>query len=387
MNSKDIFTLIENYQTDLILLRRKIHANPELSFQEFQTSALIQKYLTDLGVNFQILASTGVVAHIGNPDHPCIALRADIDALPILEETGLECSSQNKGIMHACGHDFHTSILLICAAILKSQETQLKKYIKLIFQPAEEKIPGGASIMIKEAVLENPKPNAIFGLHIEPSTSTGQIAVNHGPILASADELYWTIKGKGCHAAQPHVGNDCVLAASHLVMHLNTLMTKFRNPLNPGVLSVTSIHGGSATNIFPDEVKLMGTLRAFNEDLRSKMHELIRENSKAICSLYGCDCDVEVAIGYPHLNNDRLQTEYVQKVASEILGESNVLTFEPKMWAEDFAFYAKEIPACFFFLGVQPEDSELPPLHNARLSPDENALKIGVAMMVGLCNY
>lgn len=363
-------------------IRRQFHQYPELSFNEFETSKFIREQLTSYGIDFNILTPTGTVALIGKGD-TCVALRADIDALPITEDTNLDFASKNLGVMHACGHDFHAAMLLVTAKILKENENKLNGCVKLIFQPGEEKIPGGASLMIEQGVLENPRPDVIFAQHIYPSEKSGTISISEGPILASADELYWTINGTGSHAAQPHIGRDAILASAQLINYYQSVLTKFKNPLDAGVLSVTSIHGGSATNIFPDEVKMMGTLRSFNDDWRNYVHELLIENTHKIVSLYGCTCEFEIRKGYPPVVNDSKATEYARKTAQELFGDKLTLKFEPKMWAEDFAYYAQQIPACFWLLGVIPQGSDsLPPLHNAKLSPDENAMTNGVTMLL-----
>jgi amidohydrolase len=264
--------------TTLQNIRRTIHRNPELSFQEFETSNFIKQKLGEWGIEHREIGGTGVVAHIGNGDN-CVALRADIDALPIHEETGLEYSSQNPGVMHACGHDMHTTMLLGAAYRLKQIENELKGVVKLIFQPGEEKLPGGAKLLIENGVLENPRPGAIFGQHINPGESVGKISLAPGYVMASADELYITVKGKGSHAAQPHIGNDAILAASHLVQYYQTMVSKMKNPLDSGVISITAVNGGSANNIFPSEVKMLGTMRAFNQDWRNYIHEIIEEKN------------------------------------------------------------------------------------------------------------
>lgn len=373
--------IVENIFHKVIENRRAIHRNPELSFKEYETSDFIISKLDELNIQYKRLTETGVVAYIGSGDN-CVALRADIDALPILEETGLPFSSERKGVMHACGHDMHTSMLLGVAEVLKSLEKELNGCVKLIFQPGEEKVPGGASIMIESGVLENPKPKAIFGQHIFPAKRSGTISLNSGPFFASADEIYWTIKGKSGHAAQPHLSSDSILAASQLINFYQSLITKFRNPLNPGVLSVTSIHGGSATNIFPDEVKMMGTLRAFDEKWRMEMHKLLVEKSKELVSIYNCECEVRIEKGYPALINDKSTTEFIYELGTELFGNDNVEIIEPVMFGEDFAYYAQNIPAAFWFIGVNPNSNEImPPLHNSKLNPDESAMQKGIILM------
>lgn len=381
-NIKDII-LLKAYEleAEIIKHRRHIHANPELSFKEFETSKYIQTELDKLNIPYKVMAETGVVGLIGKGDN-CVALRADIDALPIKEETDLDFSSENDGVMHACGHDMHASMLLGAAKILKGMESELKGTVKLIFQPGEEKVPGGASVLIDEGVLENPAPRAIFGQHVNPLETLGKISLASGPIMASADELYWTIKGKAGHAAQPHLSSDAVIASAQLILYVQSLLTKFRDPLTPGVISITAIHGGSAPNIFPDEVKLMGTLRSFDKEWRDEMHELLEIKSKDICALYNAKCKLHIEKGYSPVVNNQQTTDIANCAAKELFGDETVLELIPKMWAEDFGYYSLKIPGTFWFLGVRPEGvSEMPPLHNQGFSPDEKALTKGAAMM------
>lgn len=361
--------------------RRHLHRNPELSFQEFETCTYISKRLESMNITHSIITNTGIIALIGSGDR-CIALRADIDALPIEEETGLDFSSTKPGIMHACGHDAHTAMLLGAASILKEQESSLNGIVKLIFQPGEEKVPGGASIMVAEGVLENPKPEVIFGQHVYPDAPCGEIQISIGPTMASADELYWTIYGKGAHAAQPHQGIDPILIASELILHLQSLVTKMRNPLLPGLLAVTSIHGGSATNIIPETVELKGTLRAFDPEWREQAIHMIQEHSEQLCSMHGARCEVTILRGYPAVHNHEGAATFAIKTAQALIGSTKVTDFEPKMWGEDFAFYGQHIPSAFWMLGVRPDgQTSMPGLHNARFTPDEQALPIGAAMM------
>ncbi len=363
-------------------IRRTIHQNPELSFKEYETSKYIQSKLDELGIENRIIGETGVVGLIGKGDK-CVGLRADIDALPIEEETGLDFASKNKGVMHACGHDMHTTMLLAAAEILKEKEDDLNGVVKLIFQPGEEKLPGGASILIEEGVLENPKVDAIFGQHIYPGEQEGTVSLNSGPVMGAPDELYFTVKGKSTHAAQPHLGYDPIVAASNLVIHFQQLITKYKDPIEPGVLTIASINGGNSTNIIPDKVELMGTLRSFDEDWRLKMHKLIYENSEILGKLYGCEIEVTIKKGYPPVINDEQLTGMTIDISREIVGEANTIEFVPKMWGEDFAFYGQNIPATFWFVGVRPSDKDdMPALHNSKLDPSENAMPIGTAMLV-----
>lgn len=372
---------IESILEEIITLRRTIHQNPELSFEEIKTAELIRQFLKKKSIKYDILAETGTIGYIGSGS-PCVALRADIDALPIKEETGLDYSSKSEGIMHACGHDMHTSILLGAASILKKFEDSITGTVKLIFQPAEEKLPGGAIKLINDGVLENPKPDFVFGQHVDPEKEAGIISISEGTILASADELYITLLGKQTHAAQPHLGNDLILASSSLIMNLQSIISRNRNPLLPGVLSITAINGGSATNILPDKVEIKGTLRSFDTNWRNQALRLIEKNLKSISEIFNIEYKFNPLLGYPPLKNNREAVEHIRRIASEYLGSKNVKLFEPKMWAEDFAYYAQLIPSAFWFLGVKPKgNTNIVPLHNSRFNPDENAIKTGIAIM------
>ena len=274
-----IKTLANQYAPEFIEVRRHLHANPELSYQEFETSGFVQKKLEEFGIPFEIKATTGVVGLIQgrNPNGRVVALRADMDALPINEENDIPYRSKNEGVMHACGHDVHTTCLLGAAKILHETRSDWEGTVKLIFQPGEEKNPGGASLMIKDGALENPKPSALFGLHVHPGLEVGKMSFRGGQVMASADEIYITVKGKGGHAAAPHLCIDPILIASHLVIGLQQLISRNNNPHNPSVLSITAFNGGTTTNVIPGEVKLKGTFRAMNEEWRFKAHELIRQ--------------------------------------------------------------------------------------------------------------
>ncbi|MBU3741208.1 MAG: amidohydrolase [Candidatus Kapabacteria bacterium] len=364
----------------MIETRRHLHRHPELSFQEFETSAFIKQRLDALGISWRSVAGTGVVAHIGSGDR-CVALRADIDALPMHEETGLPYASTMPGVMHACGHDMHTTMLLAAAAVLKEQESSLGGVVKLLFQPGEELTPGGASMMIADGALQDPVPSMVFGQHVYPDAPIGELGFVAGPMMAAADELYWTITGFGAHAAQPHQGRDPIMAATGLVHHLQTLITKRKNPLDAGVITVTSIHGGTATNIIPDMVEMKGTLRSFNQEWREQAWAFIEEQSVAYATLHGCEAKIEIRKGYPPLVNSEHAVAFARSVAT---GLSLATTdFEPKMWAEDFAFYTQVAPSCFWTLGVRPDGLDrMPGLHNPRFAPSEEAMMTGAALMV-----
>ncbi len=372
---------IESIYPWMIETRRHLHRHPELSFQEFETADFISHTLTSFGIGHRRVATTGIVAHIGSGGRT-VALRADIDALPIDEQTGLEYASTRPGVMHACGHDTHTTMLLAAARLLKERESDLSGTVKLLFQPGEEKTPGGASIMISQGALDDPTPEVIFGQHIDPDAPFGTVSFVAGPMLASADELYWTIRGFGAHAAQPHKGRDPIMAATGLVHHLQSLITKNRNPLDPGVMTVTSIHGGSATNIIPDVVEMKGTLRAFDAAWREHAWEFLTEQTKAYCALHGCEGHLEISKGYPPLVNSHEAVDFARRVAQDVVGQQNVLDFEPKMWAEDFAYYSQMMSACFWMLGGRPTRLDaMPGLHNPRFAPEEESMKIGAALL------
>lgn len=378
----DVISEVKNIFPEIIEHRRNIHKNPELSFQEFETAKYIRDELDKLGIEWKAYANTGTAAIIGSGEK-CVALRADIDALPIKEETGLEFASKNDGVMHACGHDMHTSMLLGAAKILKSNEENLDGKILLIFQLAEEKLPGGASVMIKEGLLDDFKPQAVFGQHIYPGDEVGFVSVTDGPVMGAADELHIRVKGDSTHAAQPHLGNDPIVAASQLVIYLQTLIPKYKDPTEAGVLTIGSFNGGFANNIIPDEVVLRGTMRAFNEDWRQQMHEILETRLQKVAEMYGCTIDLDIKKGYPPVINDPKATELVKKTMIELFGEERTLEFEPKMWGEDFAYYGKEIPACFWFVGVRARDKKvMPALHNSKMSPEEEAAIYGCSMMV-----
>lgn len=284
-----IKNLARAYAPEFIDVRRHLHAHPELSYQEFETSQFIQQKLKSWNIPFEIKAETGVIGLIKgkNPESRIIALRADIDALPIQEENDVPYKSENPGVMHACGHDVHTSCLLGAAKILNELKEEWEGTVKLIFQPGEERNPGGASLLIKEGVLENPAPQAIFGLHVHPTLECGKLGFNEGKVMASADELYFTIKGKGGHAASPQLGIDPIVIASHLVIALQQVISRRKDPQSPSVLSITAINGGSTTNVIPNEVKLMGTFRAMDEKWRREAHQIITQVSENLVKSMG----------------------------------------------------------------------------------------------------
>ena len=363
--------------------RHHIHANPELSFQEENTSAFIASRLRAWGISFQSgLAGTGIVALIEgkNPSSRVIALRADMDALPIQEMNDVPYKSTNAGVMHACGHDVHSACLLGAAKLLQETRANWEGTVKLIFQPGEEKHPGGASLLIKEGVLENPKPSAIVALHVYPHLPYGQLGFRAGQYMASADEIYITVKGRGGHAALPHQTVDPIVIAANLLVSLQQVISRQCNPLSPSVLSFGKIQGGVAGNVIPDEVKIEGTLRCFDEAWRAKAHELIKTHTEGLCRALGGDAVVEIPMGYPSLFNDPSVTEKVRGMATQVVGESNVIDLDLRMAAEDFSFYTHQVPGCFFRLGTSFEGQFEKPVHNAQFDIYDKAIGIGVQM-------
>ena len=387
MLKEKIKELAKKDADEFIRIRHHLHAHPELSYHEFETSKYVQQKLNEYGIDFEIMANTGVIGIIKgkNPDKKVIALRADMDALPILEKNNVPYKSQNEGVMHACGHDVHTTCLLGAAKILSKLKEEWEGTIKLIFQPGEEKNPGGASLLIKEGVLENPKPDAILALHIHPNLEVGRLSFRGGMVMASADELYITVKGKGGHAAAPHLATDTIVAAAQLVVNLQQLVSRMNNPFNPSVLSVTSFQGGNTTNVIPSEVKLMGTFRAMNEDWRFKAHELIKNICVETGKIYGAQIDVEIDVGYPFLVNNIPLTDKATRKAAEFAGEENVEETEMRMGAEDFAFYSHRTPACFFRLGVGNVKNNITSgVHTPTFDIDERSIEQGMGVMAWL---
>ena len=382
-----IKALAREFHQEMIEVRRHLHQHPELSYVEFETSKYIQAQLTRMGIPFAVMATTGVVGIIKgkNPDKKIVALRADMDALPIQEANDISYKSLNDGVMHACGHDVHTTCLLGAAKILQALQQEWEGTVKLIFQPGEEKNPGGASYMIKEGVLENPKPQAIYALHVHPGLALGQLSFRSGMVMASADELYFTIKGRGGHAAAPHLAVDPVLIGAHLVTALQQVVSRNRNPLYPSVLSITAFQGGSTTNVIPHEVKLMGTFRAMDEGWRAEAHQLIERISHQLVESMGGQLDLYIDKGYPVVYNHTALTENARLFASDYLGAAHVEETEMRMGAEDFGYYSQEIPGCFFRLGVMnKEKGIIHGVHTPQFNIDEDAIAIGMGMMAWL---
>ena len=387
MLKEKIHQLAKQYAPETIDIRRHLHAHPELSYKEFKTSAFVQDKLKGLGIPFEVKAATGVVGMIRgkNPGKRVIALRADMDALPIREENAVPYKSQNDGVMHACGHDAHTSILLGASKILNELKDEWEGTVKLIFQPGEEKNPGGASLMIKEGVLHNPQPQAIFGLHVHPGLEIGKLSFRSGPSMASADEIYITVRSKGGHASTPQLTVDTILVASELVVALQQVISRNKSPFTPSVLSICAFQGGFTTNVIPSEVKLMGTFRAMDETWRFQAHNLIRKMAKGLAISTGAEIDVNVDVGYPVVNNDVQLYPVARTKAEEYAGKENISETEVRMGAEDFGYYTQEIPGCFYRLGVMNEAKGITSsVHTPTFNIDESAIETGMGMMAWL---
>jgi amidohydrolase len=384
MLKEKISVLAKSIHADVVANRRHIHTHPELSFQEYQTSAFIKSKLDELGIEYQSMADTGIVALIKGekPSDAVVALRADMDALPIVETNEVSYKSVNPGVMHACGHDVHASSLLGTARILTELKNQFAGTVKLIFQPAEEKLPGGASIMIKEGVLENPRPQAVIGQHVMPLIQTGKVGFRSGKYMASTDEIYVTVHGKGGHGAQPQQNIDPVLIASHLIIALQQIVSRVADPKIPSVLSFGKVTANGATNVVPNEVFLEGTFRTMDEDWRAKAHEKMKKMAEGIAEAMGGSCDFKIVRGYPFLVNEEKLTSRVRGFAEEYLGKENVEDLDIWMAAEDFAYYSQVADACFYRLGTRNDERGITSsVHTPTFDVDENALNLSTGLM------
>jgi amidohydrolase len=387
MIQQQIKDLAKQYASEFIDIRRHLHAHPELSYQEFETSKFVQHKLTEYNIPFEVSATTGVVGIIEgkNPTSRIVALRADMDALPINEENEVVYKSVRAGVMHACGHDVHTTCLLGASKILSETRAEWEGTVKLIFQPGEERNPGGASLLIKEGVLEHPSPQAIFALHVNPQLEVGKLSFRSGKVMASADEIYITIKGKGGHAAAPHLTSDIILIASQLVVALQQVVSRNRDPLSPSVLSITSFQGGFTTNVIPSEVKLMGTFRAMDEQWRFRAHDIIRKLATELVESMGAEIDLHIDVGYPTVYNNEQLNEIAKRIGENYIGAGNVEETEVRMGAEDFGYYSQQIPGCFFRLGTANIEKGINAgVHTPKFNIDESAIETGMGMMATL---
>ncbi len=373
------------YFPEVQAIRHHIHANPELSFEEYNTSAFVSAKLTEWGIEHQSgVAGTGVVGLIygKNPGKKCIALRADMDALPIQEANDVPYKSTNDGVMHACGHDVHTSCLLGVARILHDLRDEWEGTVKLIFQQGEEKLPGGASLLIAAGVLKNPKPEAIFALHVYPNLPSGTVGFKAGQYMASTDEIYITIEGKGGHAAVPNLAVDPIAIAAQVITGLQQVISRKGNPIIPSVLTFGKIEAGFATNVIPDKLELWGTFRTMNEEWRAQAHAYIKDFTQKTCEAYGAKAIVDIPQGHASLFNDPVVTAQAESWAKAYLGDENVKELNIRMAGEDFSFYTQHMPGCFFRVGTNRNNEEFTAsVHNAHFNIDEEALKTGVGTM------
>lgn len=369
--------------SDIIDIRRHLHRHPELSFHEFETSAFIRNKLNEMEIPWKVMADTGVVATINGAGGlgRVIALRADMDALGINDQKKTDYRSQNPGVMHACGHDAHTAMLLGVARILKNLSPTFHGEVRLIFQPAEEILPGGAAKMIGEGALNNPKVDMIIGQHVAPHLPAGTVAVRKGHFMASMDEISIRVKGKGGHGAEPHKLADPVLAASTIVVVLQQLISRKNNPSIPSVLSFGKFLANGTINIVPDEVLLEGTFRSMDEEWRASALTQLREMATSVATGLGCECDVTIRNGYPSLFNPIATAEKITTDMKCFLGEKKVLDNPIWMASEDFAYYTREADSLFYLLGVGEESREAPPLHTSLFDINENAIETGIGLM------
>lgn len=377
----------QEFASDTVAIRRHLHAHPELSFQETQTAALVTQKLLEYGLSPVSMADTGVTALVEgrNPGSRVIALRADLDALPIHEKNDVPYKSQNEGVMHACGHDAHTASLLGTARILQQLKDHFEGTVKLIFQPGEEKFPGGASVMIKEGVLENPAPGCILGQHVFPQLEAGKIGIRPGMYMASADEIYVTVRGKGGHGAMPEMNIDPVLISAHLIVALQQIVSRHASPKMPTVLSFGKVIANGATNVIPDEVKLEGTFRTMNEAWRAEAHQKMQKMATHLAEAMGGSCEFNIMKGYPYLENEPELTEKVRQAAGDFLGKENVVDLDLWMAAEDFAYYSQTTDACFYRLGTRNESRGITSsVHTPTFDIEEKALQTGMGLMAWL---
>jgi len=380
--------LSENFNTDVIEIRRYLHQYPEISFKEFNTSKFIASKLDEFNIRYQKgFVKTGIVAKIEgkNPSKKIIALRAEMDALPIEEVNDLQYKSQNKGKMHACGHDVHISSLLGTAKILKSLVPEFEGTVKLLFQPGEEKLPGGAKQMIQEGVLKDPEPEIIIAQHVLPTLNIGTVGFKSGLYMASCDEIYISVKGDGGHAAIPDQMTDTVLIASNIIVALQQIVSRHANTSVPTVLSFGKVLANGSTNVIPDIVSIEGTFRTMNEKWRKEAHKKMAKVAKSIAKSMGGQCEINIVKGYPVLINDKKVTRLAKKFAEEYLGKENVIDLDIRMTAEDFAYFAQARPSTLFRLGTGNNVKNInSPLHSSTFNIDEDALKIGMGIMAWL---
>lgn len=359
----------EKISGEVVSLRRYFHQNPELGFEEYKTSEKISSFLRKNGIPCENKAKTGVVAHIGSSGGKTVGLRADMDALPVEEKTGLPFASVNRGIMHACGHDGHMAVVLGVAGVLKKFEKELKTNVKLIFQPSEERFPGGASRMIEEGVLDG--VDYMLGFHFFPMLPLFHIWAGEGPVLANADFFSIRVRGKGGHGASPHLAKDPVACSAYLVTNLQTVISRHLDPLKPGVVSFCGISGGTAYNVIPEEVEIRGTVRSLEDSVKETIKELMKKKTGDICRSFGCRYIFKYSTFVPSCINDPFFSARVKEASLKILGPSHMTEYHPIMGGEDFALYSRKRPSCYLFAGI---GDKFAPNHNNMFSIDERAL-------------
>lgn len=381
----EIKSLSDKIEPELIGYRRHLHKHPELSKQEEQTANFISSVLSKWKIEHHCnIGGYGIVGEIKgvNPESKTVALRADMDALPISEKNNVDYASINPGVMHACGHDVHMTCLLGAIYILNNFKDKFNGTVRFIFQPSEETFPGGAKAMIEEGALTNPTPQFIIGEHVLPELEVGKVGFVSGKAMASTDEIYLTVKGKGGHGALPNLSTDTVLTASHIVVALQQVVSRCAPPTIPTVLSFGRFIAEGRTNVLPDIVKIDGTIRTFDEKWRAEAHEKITHIAKNIANAMGAECEVFIDKGYPYLLNDKALTQNMKKAAISYFGKNNVVDIEPRMTAEDFAYYSHVVPACFYRLGVKnPDWKEIRNIHTPIFDIDEKAIAKGAGFM------
>lgn len=379
----DIKKIASEIKDEVISKRRYLHQNPELSFKEYNTSAYIKKSLDELDIPWVRIANTGVLGTITgiNPSSKVIALRADMDALKISEKNNIEYKSVNDGIMHACGHDVHISSLLGVAGILTKLRSKFRGTVKLVFQPAEEILPGGAVQVIEEQSFIDSNISAIIGQHVMPSIPSGMVGIKSGKFMASMDEIRIRISGKGGHGAEPYNIKDPVVATSAVIMALQQVVSRNNNPATPTVLSFGKIVGDGTINIVPDYVKIEGTFRTMDEKWRENAHDSIRTITKSVAQGYGCTCDIDIKKGYPTLHNNEILTTKVRNLMNEYLGEVNIIETPIWMASEDFAYYSQMIDSCYYLLGVGEKNIDNPSLHTSNFDVNEESIETSIGLM------
>jgi amidohydrolase len=377
--------LVEQNAQEILDIRRHLHANPELSFKEYETSKFVAAKLNEWGIPFKDgFVETGIVAHVEgkNPSSKVIAIRGDMDALPIVEANDVSYRSKNEGVMHACGHDVHTSCVLGVAKALTELKDEFEGTLKIVFQPGEERLPGGASLMIKEGALKNPDPSSIVGQHVLPELKVGKVGFRSGMYMASADEVHFTVQGKGGHAALPHYNIDPVLITSHIIVSLQQIVSRRTKPGVPCVLSFGKVEANGATNVIPNSVQVQGTFRTMDEEWRMEAHELMKKMAQDIATSMGGTCDFRVDVGYPFVYNDEVVTAFARSAAEDFLGKDNVIDLDIRMTGEDFSYYTQHMPGCFYRLGVGNQEKGINSgLHTPTFNVDEKCLEVGTGVM------